>query len=211
MKPEMMGRKRIMTVALSVLFSLALWAQTVVDATVPIHKRLRNPTAGQSGSIGRKLPMQVVLEFPPERPNSDGDVKVAFVLTNAGEKDLTIPISPHPGDFEPADKNVPYTVQHLHLYLTSTKVQDSALNGGADLYGNETRPRTLLTLSPGKSVRVLAWVKATKELAPEPGAASVVAHAVLDLEALKTVRDQTILNSDEIGSSTSSSYTLQLP
>ncbi len=207
-----MGRKRILMVALSALISMTLWAQTVIDATVPIHKRLRNPTAGQSGSIGRKLPIQVALEFPSERSNSDGDVKVTFVLTNAGRKDLTVPISPHPGDFEPPDQNQPYTMQHLHLYLTSNKVQDSALPGGADLYGNQTHPRTLLTLSPGESVRVLAWVKATKELAPEPRtAASVVAHAVLDLEALKTVHGQTLISSDEIGSSSSAEYKLELP
>ncbi|MGH9564497.1 MAG: hypothetical protein ACRD4F_09275 [Candidatus Angelobacter sp.] len=194
------------------LFSIALLAQTVVDATVPIHKRLRNPTAGQSGSIGRKLPIQVALEFPSEKSNSDGDVKLVFVLTNVGHQDLIIPISPHPGDFEPPDQNQPYTVQHLHLYLTSTKVQDSALPGGADLFGNESHPTTLLALAPGKSVRVLAWAKMPKELAPEPStAASIFAHAVLDLEALKTVRGQTISNSDEIGSSSSPGYKLKLP
>jgi hypothetical protein len=208
----MMERKRIVMVGLSVLFSMALLAQTVVDATVPIHKRLRNPTAGQGGSMGRKLPIQVALEFPSERSNSDDDVKVAFVLTNAGHKDLTIPISPHPGNFEPADENLPYTVQHLHVYLTLAKVQDSAVHGGADLYGNQTHPRTLMTLSPGQSVRVLAWVKMPDKLAPEQGMpAAVVAHAVLDLEALKTVRGQTILNSDEVGSSSSAEYTLKVP
>lgn len=207
-----MGRKRVITVGLPMLFSIALLAQTVVDATVPIHKRLRNPTAGQSGSIGRKLPIQVALEFPSEKSNSDGDVKLVFVLTNAGHQDLIIPISPHPGDFEPPDQNQPYTVQHLHLYLTSTKVQDSALPGGANLYGNQTYPRTLLNLPPGKSVRVLAWVKVPNDLATKQGAAaSVVAHAVLDLEALKTVHGQTILHSDEIGSSSSPGYKMELP
>lgn len=207
-----MGRKRIVIVGLSVLFSVALLAQTVIDVTVPIHKRLRNPTAGQAGSIGRKLPLQIALEFPSERSNSDGDVKVAFVLTNASQKDLTIPISPHPGDFEPPDTNQPYTVQHLHLYLTSNKVQDSALHGGADLYGNQTHPRTLLTLPPGQSVRVLAWVKVPKDISTEQGAAaSVVAHAALDLEALKTAHGKTIMNSDEIGSCSSAEYKLEWP
>lgn len=201
-----------MAFALPVLFSMALLAQTVIDATVPIHKRLRNPTAGQAGSIGRKLPIQIALEFPPEKSSSGGAEKVIYVLTNAGHTNMTIPISPHPGDFEPRDPNAAYTVQHLHLYLTSNAAQDSTLPGGADLYGSQTHPGTLLTLSPGKSVRVLARLYLPKQPEPEQGTGmSVVAHAVLGQESLKTVRGQTTINSDEIGASSSPAYKLELP
>lgn len=207
-----MGRKCRLVVGFAMLFSTGLLAQTVIDATVPIRKRLRNPTAGQAGSIGRKLPIQMALEFPSPKSNSNGTVNVVFLLTNIGQTSLTLPISPHPGDFEPHDKNQAYTVQHLHLYVTWNRVPDSVLPGGADLYGNETHPETLLTILPGKAVRVLAKFKVPKESAPEQGgAALIVAHAVLDLEALKTVGGQTLLNSDEIGFSSSPGFMLELP
>jgi hypothetical protein len=133
-------------------------------------------------------------------------------LTNTGQSNLTLPISPHAGDFEPQDETQLYTVQHLHLYVTSNKLQDAALPGGADLYGNETHPNTLLTLLPGKSVRVLATFEAPKELTPvREREMLVIAHAVLDTETLQTVHGQTTLKSDEIGASSSPVYKMESP
>jgi hypothetical protein len=187
--------------------SLAITSQTVIDATAPIRDRMRNPTAGHTGSIGRKMPIQVAVNFPQPQADAEGRMEIAFTLTNNGEKAFTIPASPHPGDLEPMDKSIPYALQHLHLYLTSNRYNEATLGGGANLYGNAEHPETLLTLSPGASVRVLARVKVPPSLASngkEP--VLLIGHAVLNDEKISTVNDKTFTEIEEIGAAKSTAY-----
>jgi len=194
-------------VGLSLLLSVSLLSQTVVDATVSIRSRLRPPTSGQAGSSGRKLPIQVALEFPSQ-PGADGTTNVTFVLMNDSHTNLVIPVSPHPGDFEPQDKNLAYSVQHLHLYLTCNTDPGSALAGGAQLYGSIARPETLLTVLPGESVRVLATVRVPSKLI-EQRDTLFFGHATLDDETIKTINDETSEDTQEIGFASSAPYKLQ--
>jgi hypothetical protein len=185
---------------------LATTNQTVIDARVPIRERMRNPTAGHTGSIGRKLPMQVGVDFPQWQMDAEGRTEIAFTLTNNGEKAFTIPASPHPGDLEPVDKAIPYALQHLHLYLTSNRDNEAALAGEAHLYGNAQHSETLLTLSPGDSVRVLARVKIPSGMSNVKDPLLLIGHAVLNDEKISTADDQTFLEIEEIGAAKSPAY-----
>jgi hypothetical protein len=189
--------------------TIPLPAQTIIDATGPVHSRLRNPTSGRAGSTGRRLPIQIALDFPPSPPNSEGILNVSFLLTNGGNKNLTIPISLNPGDLEPKDPKQSYSVEHLHLYVTSNQDAKSVLPGGADLYGSLSQPHTLLTLLPGKSARILIKVRPPREVAGRKGRVLFIGHAALETETLKIVDDQTFADSEEIGSATSEPYDIK--
>ncbi len=197
-------------VSVVMLCSIAVLGQTVIDATGPIRGRLRNPTAGHVGSIGRKLPIQIAVEYQRPQPQTKDAMNVCFILTNTGEKELAIPVSPHPGDLEPQDKNVTYTVKHLNLYMTSisNKRQELVLAGGAQLFGNEGLPKTMLTLGPGKLVRVLARVQVPSGRLSDR-TILFVAHAALDSETMRTVDGQTFEDSEEIGIASSTAYKAQ--
>lgn len=187
---------------------LTLPAQTVIDATGAVRARTRNPTSGRGGGAGRKLPLQIALELSPPSSEPEGRSKVTFVLTNIGQKDIVIPNSPHPGDFEPKDKSQSYGVQHLHLYLTSNTSEGSALPGGAHLYGNVDHPATLLTLAPAQSVQIIVSVRISRE-GTAAGTTSLIGHAALTTETLKTADDQTSVDSEETGSATSPPYRMK--
>jgi hypothetical protein len=173
--------------------------QVIVDATVPVHERLRNPTAGHSGSFGRELPVTVALEVPA------GGAELNFVLTNTGTTPLIVPVSVHPGDLEPANPAIPYTVQALHLFLSSGSKETAILpTGKADLYGSETTPQTLVKLLPNESLQVLTCLMPDEIRAK---GTTFVAHAILESETVKTIRGDTTEDSQEIGSSQSPIYT----
>jgi hypothetical protein len=198
----------IFTVSIA-FFSFSFSGQVTVDATGPIHQRLRNAGAGSGSGIFRKLQLQIAIEVPRASPNDNRPTEVDFILTNSGKDELTIPISPNPGDFEPADPKVSYTVKLLNLYIT-TDMRQGILPGGADLYGNRAFPGTLVTLAPGKSVRVLTRVALPLVLvADQTSTAVFVAHAVLNDETIRTVDGQTLVDGQEIGSATSPPYTLK--
>jgi len=177
-------------------------AQTVIDATGTVEKP-RNITSGRVGSIGRKLPIKVTLEFPDTAAVDRDWLTVAFVITNAGQNDMLIPISLHEPHVEPRGKQLPYTVQHLHLLVTE---QEGVLAGGADLFGSEAHPDTFLKLSPGKWLRVLARFRAPQESLKEHKGKSLIGHAVLNVETLETVNNETSMDSQEIGSAISPAY-----
>ncbi len=181
------------------LYSIVSVGQVIVDATIPVHGRLRSPTAGHSGSFGRELPVSITVEVP-----AGGELN--FVLTNTGTTPLIVPVSVHPGDLEPANPEMPYRVQVLHLFLTSgSKEMAIVPTGKADLYGNEAFSQTLVKLLPKQSLRVLTL------LVPDEVRSrgnSFVAHAILESETVKTIRGDTTEDDQEVGSSTSPVYTL---
>jgi hypothetical protein len=101
-------------ICLSVLLGTAR-AQLTIDATVPIRERHRQPASGSGGSSGYKLPIVLTAKTIGAAPDDDGRTVLEFTLTNEGKKDLEIPISPHPRDFEPEDPSVGYSVKNLSL------------------------------------------------------------------------------------------------
>lgn len=181
------------------LSSLAAMGQLVVDATIPARGLLRNPTAGRSGSIGRKLPLLVVLGPEGPVPDKNGMPGVVFTLTNTAKTEMTLPISLHPRDLEPSDPSTSYTVEVLSLYVTSDKGQDSTPSGRIDLYGSTSSPATLAKLGPGESIRVLTRLS----LPPEE---ILVGHAVLDHQTVRTSNGQTTEDTEERGFALSAKY-----
>jgi hypothetical protein len=201
-------RARLFMLSASViLLVIAALGQLTVDATGPIRERRREPASGRGGSIGRKLPLQVAIETTGAPPDENGKTVVEFVLRNPGKNDLTLPISPHPGDLEPVDPKASYTGRVLGLFVTSDKRQANILSGHAHLYGSDAVPGTLITLAPGESIKVLARVALPRSSPSEPGALVFVGHAMLDNETIKTVNWQAIFNRQEIGSASSPEYT----
>ena len=199
---------RSFTFSISVtLCSAAMMAQVTIDATVPIRGRIRNPTAGHGGSVGRKLPLRVELETRGSPPDEKGLTEVEFILANTGKEPLTLPISPHPGDMEPSDPKVSYTLQVLHLYVTSDKRQELTISGRTDLYGKRDSPEAFVKLAPGESIRVLTRVALPTDPSLNGAAQAVfVAHVVLDDETIKTRDGQTTEDTQEVGSAGSSEY-----
>jgi hypothetical protein len=194
-------------------FSMAASSQLTVDATGPIRQRLRPEGVMRAGSIGRKLPLQVSIEVHGTSRKDNGITEVDFILTNSGKDNLVIPISPHPGDLEPANPKITYTVKNLSLFVASHKHErfESSLAGGAHLYGNEALLGTLFTLAPGRSVRVLTRVAVPPISATDQdGTVAFVAHVMLDEETISMVDGQPFTDSHEIGSAQSLEYPPQI-
>jgi len=181
----------------------------VVDATGPAHSRMRNPTAGHVGSIGRKLPVELRVKVGALSSDFAENHEVEFIIVNLSKEDLTIPVSPNPGDLEPADPKVSYRLKFMRLYLTTGDAQQAALQGGAELYGNDSSPDSLVSLRPGQSLDVRARVRIPSTSAPSQSDLRFIAHLVLDDQDLQTVDGQTSEDTQEIGSATSRIYSLQ--
>jgi hypothetical protein len=194
---------------LAVLSSTLALSQMTVDATGPVRERQRNAMAGHGGSIGRNLPLRVTIEIQGPSPNSAGKSVVEFTITNLGKTDLTIPISPNPGDLEPSDPKASYTGMFLGLRVTSGRAPGTILSGGADLYGSHSFPGTLITLTPSESIQVLALVTFPPVSPPESNADVFVADATLNSETIKMVNGQPLLDMQNIGSARSQKYTSQ--
>ncbi len=182
-----------------------------MDATGVPRARLRNPTVGHAGSIGRHLPLRVAAEFVRFLPAGNGVAEVAFTLTNSGENPLVIPVSPNPRDLEPSDPKASYRLKNINLYITSDRRQESVLAGGARLYGSEAFPSTLVMLASQKSLRILARVTLPPVLADHSSEAVFVAHAVLNDQTMGMVGGQISEDTKEIGSAVSPEYGSQIP
>lgn len=205
---KLVGCRLLLFGLLGVLLSLPASGQLEVDATGPIPGRVRTPTAGRSGSLGRKLALQVVMETTGSPPNDSQMTTVRFTLTNTSKTVLTLPISPHPRDLEPSDPSTSYSIEVLSLYVTSGKKQDSMLRGRADLYGRHTSPESFVKLAPGESLRVLTQIEFPHPKDPSEATEEIfVGHAVLDDETVKSLGDQTVEDSQELGAASSVEYT----
>jgi hypothetical protein len=203
--------KNLLLLSASVIFLItSTLGQLTVDATGPIRESQREEASGRGGSsgggIGRKLSIQVAVETTGAPADENGKTVVEFTLTNSGKTDLNVPISPHPGDFEPADPKASYKVEMLSLFITSNKKATDILSGSAHLYGSDAVPGTLLSLATGESIRVLLRVAFAKS-STSVGEVVFVGHATLNNEAIKMVNGQTVLEFQEIGSAASPEYT----
>ena len=191
-----------------VLPAISALGQLIVDVTGPVRERQRNPTFGSGGSSGRRLPLHVTFEVQDSQ-DPQGRAYVDFTLTNTSGNNLALPISPHPGDFEPKDAKATYTVQHLTLYLTSEtgpKAQKRSiiLPGGAHLYGQSEFPETLTILKPGESVKFLTCVAVPHHsVASDLKPIALVAYAWLYQETIRPMGDQLKSEEEEIGSASS--------
>jgi hypothetical protein len=186
------------------LASLSSFAQTV-DARGPNREATTRVDAGHGGSIGRTLQLSISVEVPHSTANSDGTYDVFFLLTNIGDTDLVLPVSPHPRDFEIDDPTKSHSVKHLSLYLTTDKQPELAL-WGAHLYGNPTVSVSLTTLKPAATLRILTKLS----MPSDTGRRSVTAHAVLNVEMIKSRNGEAFADSEEIGSAHSRMFDLNV-
>lgn len=196
------NRAILLSVIFVIVAATAL-GQLTIDATGPIRGRTREATGGRGGGVGRKLALQVTMETTVSAPDTDGKTLVEFILTNSGDKNLTIPTSPHSADFEPKDPKVTYTVISLGLRVSRSRKPGIIFPGGADLYGSADVPASLVSLAPYDSVRILSRVTL-----PGPGPDKVVATATLDKETLQAANRGFLLDSRELGFAVSQEYTL---
>jgi len=192
--------------ALVFLAAVSALAQMTVDARGPIHELSRRADSGSGGSIGRKLPLKVAVEINGADPNDTGATLVCFVITNTGKDKLTVPISPNPGDLEPADPGADYTLSRLSFYMTADKDRRTVLSPETSLYGAQTFPETLMTMAPGESLRVLTRVRLSSDKSDPP---VFMAHVSLNTDKIRTVGGRTISHSQEVGSAESAEYTAQ--
>jgi hypothetical protein len=204
-----MRMPRLFTVCASiVVLAVAVLGQLTVDVTGPIRQRKREAMRGHGGGVGRKLPLKVTIVTTGAPPDHNGKTPVEFVLTNSGKNDLTLPISPHPGDLEPSDPEATYTVMTLGLRISLSEKPGIIFPGGAELYGSAEFPESLVSLAPGDSIRVLTLVALPEAGGEAPNAEGIDASASLSNQTIRTLNGQLVSDSQEIGFARSQEYTI---
>ena len=200
-----MNRQLSIVCSVTVAFLLgvsACAAQLSVDATVPIRGRRVEPTGVHGGGVGKRLPIQVTLEFQGRSEEDKGKSLVDFVLTNTGSTDIKVPLSPSPGDLEPKTAQPNYTVTSLAVRITVYVDGKRISVGGADLYGTGRVPKSLASLAPGQSLRVHTAIGLPSL---EKGSA-LVGYAGLSSEIVSTDDGRTSFDIQEIGYALSTAY-----
>jgi hypothetical protein len=200
---------RLLTHGMLVALCLAVsMGQATVDATGPARERVRVASMGRGGGVGKKIPLRASIAVLGSWDDS-GKIEVDFTLTNVGKDAVTVPVSPNPGDLEPADPKAGYTVTRLSLQIIPRKTPGGILEGGAILYGSSKLPETLMTLAPGDSIRVRTRVALPQVPSSEEHTVAFVASAMLNNETIKTVGGQRVSEMQEIGSARSPDYTMK--
>jgi hypothetical protein len=85
-----------------------------------------------------------------------------FRLVNTGKLPISIPVSAHLSDLQPADPSVPFTYIDLGLVLRVRG--DVGSTASVRLYGAEDHSGTIRVLRPGEWIRI----KANLQLDPQP-------------------------------------------
>lgn len=101
----------------------------------------------------------IVRNVDPKRP-----FEIEFKVLNTGLVPLRLPVSPHLSDLQPEDASAVFT--YTSLALSVSPAEDQSSTGYVELYGNEDRPDTLITLKPGEWLRVEANVDFSLKLPP---------------------------------------------
>lgn len=78
-------------------------------------------------------------------------------VENIDSTPLRIPFSPHLADLQPEDpaKKFAYSELQLVLWVAAGEAWSVNTGGGISLYGADNRAGTMVTLSPGESVRIV--------------------------------------------------------
>ena len=180
---------------------------TRVDARGPIRERKREAAYGRGGGVGRKLSIQLSIRRAGLPSGQDGKTVIEFVLRNSGKSNIMLPVSPNPGDFEPPDANTTYSLLRLSLAVSSSKEPGTIFPGGAELYGANAVPDSLLSIAPGDVVHVLTTVAVPEPEGAETNAAPFVASASLDNETVTASDGKIVSDSVEVGFVRSNEYT----
>lgn len=189
--------------------------QLTVDATGPIRERVREPIILGSGMNDRKLPLKIELDIPAQQPHPQAGERlfIDFVLTNTGVATIKFPVSPHPADLESQGPHSEYTLEHLILSVTLDAKVNVTLIGGGNLYGNGRVQGTLFDLAPRESIRVRTEVMMQANNGPAievEGKRRLVGYAILNRETLKLISEKLMEHDEEIGSSISKPYEIEV-
>lgn len=192
------------------LTALVTQNHPVIDATGEITQLSRHIVGGHSGSVGRKLPVQLQgLSSDAGIQNGDSFF-IDFVITNKGQSPLKVPTDVRPADFEPQDSGA-RSFEHLSLFVTAGEKDSLILKGGADLYGADDVTGSILILQPSESVRVHAKCSLVATNGrPMLGAQILTAHLSLRHETLSPKGLDAELNSEDRGSASSQSWSVKI-
>lgn len=195
-----------------ILLALLAYArdkQITIDATT-VSTKIRKITSGHGGggSFVKALPLQITLRLRGPSQTKVGYTEVEFTLTNSGSTELTVPASPNSKATEAL--NGDYTDEICGLQVKAKNDKEvQILAGGADLYGTPRVPDTLIRLSPGESIRVLANVKLPLSSTANKTTPTFSASIILQTETIKTEGNSVSSDMQEIGFATSKEYRLE--
>jgi len=204
-------RYRFVVGAILALAVVPAFGQLSVDARGPVRERKWEVAGGQGGGTGRRLALAVaVRQLDGKRSTEARKPDVAFVLTNNGNEPITLPTSPHPGDFEPNDQNTGFEVETLALGIglradPRTAVISTILNGSSERSGS------LATLAPGESMEVIVSAKLPTAPSAALSTSPFQASAILSHEVIQVKHGKRISNLEERGSAWSRPFALELP
>lgn len=127
-------------------------------------------SGGASGSVGDCAPdirdphaAAVYLDgINEQRINPARPFVAEFRLVNTGRLPISIPVSPHLSDLQPADPSVPFT--YLDLGLIVRVRGDTGSTAYVRLYGAEDHNGTIRVLRPREWIRI----KVNLKLDPQP-------------------------------------------
>jgi hypothetical protein len=130
------------------------------------------------------------------------EVKFEVRILNTGSISLKLPFSPHLADLQPADPGRKFAYLQMSVSLDLSSVLHnvgftaSGGGGGVALYGDESRPGTVVTLLPGEWAQIVGEGEFMVSNWP-PEAHSK--DAVNNLNAtIKITRNETLLTSTEV-------------
>ena len=168
---------------LGVIVVVSAQVQLTIDATKQPSPplRARGPIPGSSSpGHSAALPIRLELLIPTGKLRSDGTILVDFIVTNVGEKAITLPSS--------TDQNLGGT-EILTLWLTSDAVKDAyvdlktgrplkwlgVVETSAELYSRTDDTKSVHLLAPNETIRV----HASSRVGLRPGTGLLVAHVEL--------------------------------
>lgn len=188
------------------LFSLPAAAQLIIDGTGPHKSPWERAQAGSGGGTGRKAPLQVAVAVTSRVPRSNGRIVVEFSLTNSGNKDLDLPVSP---DGEQVETTHSFRCLSLSFWREGgIPATERRIPGGVTLYGSD-HSGTLVKLAPGDTIRVLGEVALPPDPGPDEKGPTLTAMASIDDMTVTAVDGKPFVNSTGVGYAVSPQYTLQ--
>ena len=170
--------------------ALTAGAQEVlsVDLTkVVARKELRNPPL-TSLPVPRIAATEIIHSCPPTTKNagqlratllsidnttSGNEPTFDLTVENVSSNPVTIPVSPHLADLQPADPARQFTFMKLAVVLwIGGRNWKSDTGGGVALYGDEVHANTMLSVKPGEWVRIIG--RGNLEIPSDPGVERLV-------------------------------------
>jgi len=211
-----MRLSHITFVTIALALALVLCATTLAQevafldlTTIEARTDLRSPEAtstvtGPRGSIHSEAPCYdsthyagavrtKLVSLDSTHYEVGDEPKFEVTVENVGTAPVKIPFSPHLADLQPKDATQKFAYNELRLELWIAAGEDWRANtgGSVSLYGTDDRMGTMLTLSPGESVRIIGmgYIALPPDGMEVPGGINSIDH----IEAVATLHRREIL------------------